>query len=832
MFDRGALILLSAALLVSACNLRRPEVTLTLAPIDTRTPAVTEAPDAPTVTSVASASPTLTLTITTTRFLTLTSTSTATSTEEPSQTASATQTQAATPTPSVSPTSSTPSATATPTVTSTDTPPATSTGTATVALAPSLTATATAAGTATAAASSSPTPTEAALPTLTETPAPTNTRAATATSAPTRTEAPAPTDTETTLPSATDAPTATATVASTASPTESPLPTATATETGEPSPTPFLPDPAADTPTMTPSEALTQSLLQEADDDAPTATSAALIRAVPSIGPRPTLDEAEIARLLATPEPRPTRTATAAPTDVIQTLPPTGAQGVAILAEQESRADAGPGDERALASTPPASRSESQTIPPSPTPLQPTVAVRRDLLQPVIEPIVPERAPFTISSASVFEFNVGEGQVFNVEDIQLRDGVRLFLPNPVDAASFLRTDVKGVLRYKPLGAAQEAEMGYSPYFANSFNAIDRIEQNKNRIAEMDWSADGRLFSFRIDPPQGTDNTFAGVWFWHPQASAAQQTNFAVIYDCAAEGHNSCRQADRRGPVWFWKTLSVEWSPVPGSNSLLLTLQLPQEGRNALAMREAITNRDYGRNVPRFVRYDYGSWNLDGHGITVSGRRPDGLVIIGAVDNNLQGEHVVLNGSALGLWLRDAVLLPSGQYVALGRPGPPGSGPVALYNQAGQQISPFVGNAAPEEVHWFPDRSAVVVTVEGRQYTVPVAGGDPVDVTDATFNPQFSAPQSEETSQIPDAVISGAEYYPAQQLRVAIPFLNVRAEPTINSDIAVRLQAGDYVAIFAGPYESEGYPWWRIQTAYEVFGWIAAEIDGAPSVRPI
>ncbi len=545
---------------------------------------------------------------------------------------------------------------------------------------------------------------------------------------------------------------------------------------------------------------------------------------------------------MATPPPRPPQPATLT---TAPTLAPTGTDAAtsqppaevppSIVASGGPEDDA-PRDERVFVSTPSVSTPLAPIIPPtplpSPTQVQPTVAVRRDLLQPVIPPIVPERAPITISDPAVFEFNVGVGQTFTFENIQLQGGVRLFLPNPVDPNSFLRTDVKGILRYRPLGAVQEVEMSASPFFQGFSGGIANIEGNKNRIIELDWSADGQLFSFRIDPPPGTDKSNAGVWYWHPVPDPTHGPTFPVIRDCPEEGYASCRLVNRTGPPWHWKTTGVQWSPIVGDSRLLLTLQLPDEGRNALAITQATRDPHFGRNLPPVTRYDYGYWNTDGRGITVSGRRADGFVIIGAVDTNLQGERIVLNGSALGLWLRDAVQLPNGRYVALGRPGGPGSGPVALYNQQGQQISGFVGNAPPEDVRWNADRSAVLVSVQGRQHIVQVEGGTIEDSTEATFNPQFGATAgggAATISGIPSAVIAGAEYYPGQQLRIAIPFLNLRAEPTTSSGIVVQLQLGDYVAIFAGPYDNEGYSWWQVQTAYNAFGWIAATINGAPTV---
>ncbi len=402
------------------------------------------------------------------------------------------------------------------------------------------------------------------------------------------------------------------------------------------------------------------------------------------------------------------------------------------------------------------------------------------------------------------------------------------MQNPVDASSFLRTDQNGILRYKPIGVGQEGVMTYSPYFDGFASGIYSIDQNKNRIVELDWSTDGRQFSFRIDPPLGTDSANAGVWFWQPATNLESDPTYTIMRDCIASGYTPCDMV-YPSSARYWKTIGVQWSPISGDNTLLLTIQLPEEGRNALAIAQAARDPKYADNAPPFVRYDYGTWDPNGQSISVSGRRHDRRVIIGAVNRNLSGERVILDGSARGLWLRDAVRRPNGQYVALGRPGAPGSGPVALYDGSGNQISDFIGAAPPEDVRWFPDRSAVLVSVQGQQYTVDVASGNISNYSDLTSNPQFSAGTSA-VAPIPAGVVVGSQFSPGEQLRVLVPNLNIRQEPSTSSGVLGELLSGDYVAIFAGPYENEDYRWWRIQTANNIFGWIAGTINGAPTIQ--
>ncbi|MCY3779172.1 MAG: SH3 domain-containing protein [Chloroflexi bacterium] len=759
MLIRRALALFALVGFLSACNLRRPEVTLTLAPIDTSTPDATDVEELPRETKEATTSPTPTPTVT----LTLSPTDT------PSVTGTVTPTDAPSPTKTDTPTETeTPSATATPTATDT------------------LTAT------------------------YTQTPASTDISSATDTAEP------PPTFTLT----ATDAPTPTSTLTATA--------TLTAIETDRPTPTRIVFETA--TPTNTPPVSLPQLVESATSTATSTEGPESPVPAISTFTPLPTLNQTEVAKLLATPLPRPTLppTWTAAPT-----LPPTGT----IVASPESTApvDAsvsiiGP----VILSSPivatPLSQLDARTSTPTPsaTPFQPTVAVRSDLLQPAIEPPISQPTAFAITGASAFQYDVGLGQVFTFGDIRLDGGVRLFLQNPVDPGSFLRTDYKGMLRYKPIGVGQEGEMSYSPFHFGFSGGISSIDQNKNRIVELDWSADGTRFSFRIDPPPGTNNASAGVWFWQPATNLETDPTYPIIRDCVREDYLPCDLVSRSGP-WHWQTIAVQWSPRRGDNSVLLTLRLTDEGRNGLSIAQAVRDPFYANAQQPVVRYDYGAWNPDGQSITVSGRRPDGRVIIGLVNRNLQGEQLILDGSARGLWLRDAVRRPNGQYLALGRPGGPGGGPVALYDQYGDQLSDFIGGAAPEDIRWFPDRSAVVVAVQGQQYTVDAESGIVSNYSGLVRNPQFGR-ETAGDSLIPQAVVIGSEYVPGEQLRVINEGLNIRQEPSTSSGIVGRLRSGDYVAIFAGPYENEGYRWWRVQTANGNFGWIAGAINGAPTLR--
>ena len=731
-----------------------------------------------------------------------------------------------------------PTATESPTPTDTDEPTATDIPTATDTDVPAATDTPTTPDADEPTATNTPTPADTDEPIDTSTPTGTDTDEATATVTAPATESQEPTATET--PTATGSPELTATRAPitvapivTSAPTALPANTPTSTLTDTVPPTPTQPDTATSTSTPTAADAELQVLPGRAEVVLPTAPSQPTLivtrLSLPTLTFLPTMSDDEVAQLLATLPPRPAQSAGGVeaptlPVPAVTAIAPAPAV-TAIAPVATPSPDTGfvfaPGPSDAT------SPAEVGLRAPLPTPLQPTVAVQPELLPPTIAAIS-LATTFSSTGAPVYQYDVGVGEIFSFQNIQLFDGVRLFLPNPVDPEnSWIRTDHYGMLRYKPIGAPQEGVMTHSPYH-DGFS-VPSIEQNKNRIVELDWSADGQRISFRIDPPQGTDTSSAGVWFWQPRIETQNDPTYAIIRDCPDDGYGSCQRVQRQGPIWQWKTNGVYWRPIQGDNTILLRVELPQERRNALALVQAVRNPDYANNPPHFVRYDYGHWNPDGNGIVVSGRRPDGRIIIADVNNDLTGERLILDGSTLGLWLRDAVRRPNGQVVALGRPGLPGSGPVALYDSNGRQISEFVGDAAPEDIRWYPDRNLVVVSVRGRQYTVQVEGGHIIDSTDLTRSPQFSEGEFG-SSTIPAGVRQGALFQPGEQLRVAISFLNIRQSPSVSAARVGQLGTGDYVAILAGPYENEGYPWWKVRTAALLEGWIAGVINGVPSIR--
>lgn len=784
------------AIVASACGTSLPQVTPTVAPTSSPTPESTDVAIVPSPTPVIELTETPTLSPVPTQP-SPTDTPTPTLTFTPTETPTATSTSTPIPTPTL-----------------TFTPSVTPTGTLTPSATPSDTSTPT------------HTPTSTATFTLTFTPVPTNTLTSTPTPSLTNTPEPSPTPILTNTPLPTATATQTLTPTSTSTRTFTPLPTITPTETPTATNTPlptetFTPFPSATfTLTLTPLPTIT-----------PTATLTPTNTTLPTFTSVPTLNETEIARLLGTREPDPNAQPTWTP---FGQASPTNTVSVATIPATPTFITATPGGDSGILNTPTPSTPEVQfdapttTFTPLPTLFQPTVAVNPDLLVTPIAPPSNSQSSFSVNGAGAYQYNVGIGQVFTFNAIQLSGGVALFAPNPVDSNSFMRTDPNGMLSFRPIGASGEGVMTFSPFF-DGFAANGSLN-NKNRVVELDWSADGQRLSFRINPPPGLDNGAAGVWFWQSDIAGQTDPTYQIIRDCVEPGYEPCNFVNGSNAA-HWKTIGVEWSPQQGSYNVLLNVRLPDENRNALAMTQAVRDSNYAAQAPEFFRYDYGYWLDDGQRIIVSGRRPDGQVIIGYVNSALTGEQVIFNASAAGLWVQNAVQRPNGQIVALGRPGSPfDNAPVSLYDSNGIPLSAPIGAVAPEDVRWYPDRSAVVVSVQGRQYTVRVDDGSVTDTTDLASNPTFGS-GGVGTPSVPQGIIAGSEYSPGQQLRVLSTNLNIRQDPSTGSLILGGLVQGDYVAAIAGPYDNEGFRWWKVQTAGNIVGWVAGTINNTLTLSP-
>lgn len=300
--------------------------------------------------------------------------------------------------------------------------------------------------------------------------------------------------------------------------------------------------------------------------------------------------------------------------------------------------------------------------------------------------------------------------------------VRLFAANPVYAESYARTDANGGLYFAPPGGG-EGSMTFAPFY-DGYSA-GSAESNKNFVREIAWAPNGWYLAFLIDPPAGTDDINAGVWFWQPAIENSNDPTYRVAGDCRGGGNASCQIMDSHS-AGAWYASYLEWSP--DSTRLLMTYILPQEGRQGVAVRYAVRDANYSNRAPAIFRYDWATW-LDNERLLVSGRLADGSAGISIVPLNgdnldMSQEQRLFNASANGMWIQSAAYRADGVLVGLGRIGD-GNGAMGLYRIADGRALSFSGNiggSAPQRVEWTNDRRALVVQVDGVQYLVDAFSG--------------------------------------------------------------------------------------------------------------
>jgi hypothetical protein len=788
-------LFLFVLIVISACSgIEIPERTPTVAPTRTatETPQATEITIEPSRTTLPTLTPTLTLTITPSETATLLPSPRAVNTN--------------TPTPTLTPSNTNdPTATASDTATNTFTPSATPSATETITLTPSdtnaPTATSSDTPTATLTASATQTSTPSSTPTLTPLPTigPSNTPTATQTDTATLTPNPSvtPSETATFTASATFTPAATAT----SFPTRTMQPTATETinfietaswilsQTPPASPTPTL-EPtftaialSSPTFTLTPELPPTLELIETAQD-------------APTLDVTPTF-------ITAAPE-------TLIPEDLLLTVTPV--QGTDTIETFDSTATATPAP------------TVANVLPP------PTVAIASI-------PGVVSSVPF---SARVY--TIGEGTLGSVGVLGTSGGLgtpALFLPNPVVAGSYILTNSNGELfdlfntsLRRASGKMFDAGVPQSP------------EQNNGYVTGAAWSPDGRRAAFIVDAfsVKGYEATADdGVWVYTPGEAVTDSSQW--LRHCPLENAPQCGAVLRNDFPYYYRAVSVVFSP--DNINVLATMSYIDESN---ADRRGLMVLSPGRdpNVrPPLLRYEYGDWSGDGDRIVVSGRRPDGRVILGSVLPDGSGEVIALDGSASGLWLQNGVQRPDGTLIALGRPGD-ANGPMALYAQNGTQLTDFIGAAPPTDVRWSPARDAVYIrTADNRSFIANVNGsineiseavGDVQAVNWGTLPPNSGTGIADiPADYIPPGVIEGTRFTPGQQLRVqsSTGQLNLRVSPSMEAEAILPngLPNGSFVAILAGPVTVDGVEWWQVQTATGAQGWMAASIDGVDVLVP-
>jgi hypothetical protein len=422
-------------------------------------------------------------------------------------------------------------------------------------------------------------------------------------------------------------------------------------------------------------------------------------------------------------------------------------------------------------------------------------------------------------------FALGGGGAFSVTN-----GIRnptLFVPNPVFPNSYLMTDETGLIFEVNGGEQQRFTGGQFPDTPTS------RADNNHVIVDAVWSPDGRAVAIIVDS-WSVDNQATsddGVWFYVPGEIAPTQ----LLVHCPPNAPEQCQITQIPGVPYTYIARSIVWSP--NSQYILAEADGFDIGRRVLFVLSRGTSRS---NRPNALYYEYGDWAGDGQRIVVSGRGPDGRVILGSVALDGSDERIALDGSAVGLWLQDGVQRPDGTLVALGRPGD-ANGAMQIYDQNGVALTGLIGTSRPVVVKWSPGRSAVYLqTEDGRKFVADVNGGiseitsQVGDIRAVNWGRQ---PPDSGTGvafgEPPSGVIEGARLEPGQQLRVnsTTGLLNLRENPSRSANSIGLVNNGEYVAILAGPVEADGVEWWRVQIANGQQGWIAGRINGFDVLVP-
>jgi len=675
-------------------------------------------------------------------------------------------------------------------------------------------------------------PSDTVTPTLTRTnepsATPSNTPTLTLTNTPTSTFTATNTPTET----LTNAPSATSSFTPTNTATNTPLPTATPTlppsETPIPSLTP-LPLVPTDTPTLTPSLTLTFT-------NEPTATPTL----TPSVTPRPlptatrTLSQEELA----------TFTTVIAPVGQPPTPTPADLALVPTL-------DATP-----TFITAEAPIIETPLVTPIPAQTTPQEVISTPTAQPTVALIVTLPGIVTAMPIAPIGFNPPnvENRVFGLTTsggvsgggFSLLNDTVLFERNPVDPSIYVTTDSSGNLYLTGVNGAGAYRPDMSPF--SQFVALSRDENNAF-VPRAKWSPDGRFVAFIV---AGKKTGNDGVWFFQP----GQFPPVQLLVDCLPLDVPGCSLVSNPYDPDKWESQSLLWSP--NSDAVLVSLNLPQEGRSGIVIVSAVNDPNYRITRPPVYRYDYGSWSRDGQYILVSGRGPDGHEYVGWLNRDGSFNKLLIDSEAAGLWMGFASQANDGSVYALGAPGDRNGPrePLHIYNMSGQAIAGAIGSGFPDRVEWSPDGRAVFVQTGGRQYIAningevrdisgQVAGARAINWVNGELpqgndgggnNGGAIAPVGQPDSggqapQLPQGVVEGTEYQPGTQLRVYVQELNIRTAPGTGSPIArgTPLITGDYVVILAGPVDADGARWWQVQTADGVVGWIAGAINGSPTL---
>ncbi|MFO7321331.1 MAG: SH3 domain-containing protein [Chloroflexota bacterium] len=607
-------------------------------------------------------------------------------------------------------------------------------------------------------------------------------------------------------------------------PTETDMPASPPPATTEPptvTPLPLLSLTPSVTPTQTPSHTPTATTIPPAETSVPVLTPVPLQpTATQSTGGEPTrtLSPEELAQFMTpvafrtplvtnepiTPPPGPTLDVT--PTFVTQDAPAVVVQLTPVLATTTPQAQPSP---------------TLLPIPPTSTDLPVNPVPQVVDLPPLREIIVPETIAYSLST--------GTG-VIGVQPVSLNINPEIFAQNPANPNQYIAVNAAGQMHFISDFAAGTVEQIDIPMFTRYTYEVTTREENNAAVAAVDWARDGTL-AFIVD---GDSIDFDGVWLWSPGGSAIR-----LLRDCPP----SCELVLDTAGLTRWESRSIDWSPQ--SDALLIKIGLLDEGRDALLVARRDTPNEEAVPAP-VLRYDYGSWSPDGQRLIVSGRGPDGRVVMGSINRDGSGENLTLAETHGFRWARDAVEYNGRVYALASRGGP--DAPHELITADGEAISGQIGNGPPVRVSWSPDHSAVlVVTSENGALRHFIAHVDPPALQEISMHVANSIAvdwvnETPPVPDVPDAPPSVEPDLPAlpdveltafQPGEVVHPLelLNLRTAPSESAEIIAVLQPEQALTIIRGPQPAEGHEWYEVEVDGSLRGWVAGVASGDLMLQP-
>lgn len=242
-----------------------------------------------------------------------------------------------------------------------------------------------------------------------------------------------------------------------------------------------------------------------------------------------------------------------------------------------------------------------------------------------------------------------------------------------------------------------------------------------RFTEVAWSPNGRALAFIAETPGARgdgsqrigDTPSDGLWVWTlAPGSATQFTHHAL--------HNRYEYIYGRDAARIVEDLA--WS----QDSSRLLVRLSRAGGFPGYLGLIAPNAD-AESDPLIIRHEYGSWSRNGQRILVSGLQTDRGPVLGWVNPADLSLTVLLDGSAAGLWMQDAVELAEGRIAFVGAPysaGNPPSTNSGLYVFGGGSALRVadLGAGPVRDVAWNEARTAAIVQLANGQTVVAQVSG--------------------------------------------------------------------------------------------------------------